>query len=90
MWCQICGASIFTLLNTNVPSIVVPSIWCQICGAQICGASIFPLLNTNVPSIVVPSMWCPNVWCHLVRLGTAWISWYGLDWLGLAFGQDFP
>ena len=28
MWCQICGASIFTLLNTNVPSIVVPSMWC--------------------------------------------------------------
>ena len=28
--------SIFPLLNTNVPSIVVPSrpMWCQICGAK--------------------------------------------------------
>ena len=45
---------------------------------------------------VVPNMWCQMCGANMcgakcvVPLGTAWYGLDFLDWLGLAFGQDFP
>ena len=69
--------SIFLLVNTNVPSIVsakyvvpicvVPSMWCQICGAKYLSIVEYKCSFYCGAKYVVPNVWCQM--CGAVVLG---------------------